>query len=104
MSLDIQFNHDNAMEKRVGEEGLAAADLSKPAAAAAVDGFRSRVESGEVGFPNLPDDKATARAIEEFTAEMRPEIDDVVLVGIGGSALGSSALDAAMRGPHPLQQ
>jgi glucose-6-phosphate isomerase len=83
---------------------LAIADFDKQVASAAVGAFRSRVESGEVGFPDLPDDKQTALAIEEFAAGLRSHIDDVVLVGIGGSALGAYALDVAVRGPHPLQQ
>ena len=103
MSVEIQFNYDNAMEKRVGPEGLAPADINRQAASAAVAAFRSRVESGEIGFPDLPEDKATAHAIAEFAAEMRPQVDDVLLVGIGGSALGAYALDVAVRGPHPVQ-
>ena len=34
---------------------------------------------------------------------MRGGYDAVCLLGIGGSALGSWALDCAMRGPHPVQ-
>lgn len=103
MSLEIQFSYENAMEKRVGAEGMTKADFDKQAASAAVGAFRARVEAGEVGFPDLPEDIDTARAVEEFAAELRPQIDDVLLVGIGGSALGAYALDVAIRGPHPLQ-
>jgi glucose-6-phosphate isomerase len=104
MSVEIQFSYDNAMEERVGPEGLTPAHIDKQAASAAVDAFRARVESGEIGFPDLPEDQGTARAIEEFAAEMRPQVDDVLLVGIGGSALGAYALDVAIHGPHPVQQ
>jgi glucose-6-phosphate isomerase len=104
MSVEIHFNYDNAMEKRVGSEGLTPAELNKQAASAAVGAFRTRVESGEIGFPDLPEDQGTARAVEEFAAEMRPQVDHVLLAGIGGSALGAYALDVAIRGPHPVQQ
>jgi glucose-6-phosphate isomerase len=104
MPVDIQFNYDNALEERVGPEGLTTAHFDKRAAAAAVNAFRARVESGEVGFPELPEDQGTARAAEEFAAGMRSQIDHVLLVGIGGSALGAYALDAAIRGRHPAQQ
>ncbi len=103
MSLAIRFNCDNVLHQRVGSEGLAADELDRHAADSALQAFESRVQAGEVGFPHLPDDTATARAIEEFAAGMRPHIDDLVLVGIGGSALGASALDIAIRGPHPLR-
>ena len=101
---EISFSYDNVLAKRVGGEGLAPEDLDQHAAAAALEAFRERVRSGEIGFPNLPDDRATAAAVREFAAEMRDyEIEDVLLIGIGGSALGAYALDAAIRGPHPLQ-
>jgi glucose-6-phosphate isomerase len=101
--MKIEFRYDNALAKRVGDEGLSPEDLDEQAAAAAVERFRERVASGEIGFPNLPEDTETPAAVEEFAAALRPRIDDVLLVGIGGSALGAYALDMAMRGPHPLQ-
>ncbi len=103
MPVQIAFSYENALAERVGPEGLTRADFEKQAAAAAVDAFRARVDSGEIGFPNLPEDKQTARAIQEFAAELRPRVDDLLLIGIGGSALGAYALDVALRGPHPFQ-
>lgn len=99
----IRFNYDNAMEKVVGAEGLRVSELDERAAKSAVSDFRERVDAGEIGFPNVPEDKDTPAAIAEFAEELRGSIDDVLLVGIGGSALGAYALDVAMRGPHPLQ-
>ena len=98
-----EFDYQNALEAAVGAEGLSAADLNEPGARAAVESFRQRARSGEVGFPSLPKDAATARAVVEFAEDLRPKIDDVLVVGIGGSALGAYALDVAMRGPHPVQ-
>lgn len=98
-----EFDCRNALEAAVGAEGLSAGDFQAEAASAAVEAFRARVRSDEIGFPNLPKDAATARAVAEFADDMRPSIDDVLVVGIGGSALGAYALDMAMRGPHPVQ-
>jgi len=103
MKAPLQFSYENAMEAVVGRDGLAATDLDPQAALAALDAFRKRVDSGEIGFPNLPDDSTTVRAISEFAGDMRGQVDDVIVVGIGGSALGAYALDVAMRGPHPVQ-
>ncbi len=103
MAIKIEFRYDNALDKRVGDEGVRPEDLSKEAGAAAVEAFRGRVESGEIGFPHLPEDRETAAAVEEFARGLRGKVDDVLLVGIGGSALGAYALDVAVRGPHPLQ-
>jgi glucose-6-phosphate isomerase len=98
-----EFDYRNAVQAAVGDEGLDLCDIRSQPASAAVEAFRQRVRSGEIGFPNLPRDAATARAVVEFANDLRPNLDDVLVVGIGGSALGAYALDAAMRGPHPVQ-
>lgn len=105
MAIPVTFNYDNTLEKAVGDEGLRAQDLkaAQQAAAGAVEAFRERVESGEIGFPTLPGDTATLKAVQRYADAMRGRIDDVLLVGIGGSALGPYALDVAIRGPHPVQ-
>lgn len=100
---ELQFTYENALASRVGNDGIAAADINAKTAKAALEAFRGRVESGEIGFPLLPEDAKTAAAITEFANDLRGEIDDVLLVGIGGSALGAYALDAGIRGPHPFQ-
>ena len=100
MKLRIRFDYTNALEQAVGAEGLRAADLDPRDAVAA---FRRRVESGDIGFPVMVEDKYTARAIAEFAADTRSALDHVLVIGIGGSALGAYALDVAFRGPHPVQ-
>ncbi len=97
------FDYANALGSAVGAEGLRVSDMSAAAAAQAVETFRKRVDSGEIGFPKLPDDRGVARAVAEFADDLRGGIDDVLLLGIGGSALSAYALDVALRGPHPLQ-
>lgn len=99
----IEFRYDNVMADRVGSDGLTRNDFDVKCGAEAVRAFRARVESGEIGFPNLPSDKRTADAIAEFADGLRKQVDDVLIVGIGGSALGPYALDIALRGPHPVQ-
>ena len=99
----LRFNYDNALESAVGAEGMSATDLDESAAREALAAFRRRVESSEVGFPRLHEDRPTLRAVQEFAEDLRPEIDDALVVGIGGSALGAYALDIAFRGPHPVQ-
>jgi glucose-6-phosphate isomerase len=103
MAFPLKFTYENCLDTAVGKDGISRADLSATQAAEAVRAFRARVESGAIGFPHLPDDRQTASAIAEFADDIRDEIDHVCIVGIGGSALSASALDIAMRGPHPVQ-
>jgi glucose-6-phosphate isomerase len=98
-----EFDYRNCLQEAVGNDGIAPSALHERATADVVAAFRRRVDSGEIGFPNLPDDHTTLRAIEQFCGALRKKIDDVLLVGIGGSALGAYALDVAIRGPHPIQ-
>jgi glucose-6-phosphate isomerase len=99
----IRFDYRNTLVTQVGEHGLRPEDFPLPAAKEALDAFRRRVESGQVGFPKLPEDEAAARAVARYAAGMRRQVEAVLVLGIGGSALGAYALDAALRGPHPVQ-
>ena len=83
--------------------GLTADELDPGEAVDALGAFRSRYDTGEIGFPKLGEDRGTAAAIAEFARDMRASTDTVFVVGIGGSALGAYALDAGVRGPHPVQ-
>jgi len=91
------------MQEKAGEHGLAPAELERERCVAAVGAFRKRVESGEIGFPELPENDKGARAILRETEMLRNSVETVVVIGIGGSGLGAYALDAAIRGPNPLQ-
>lgn len=63
---------------------------------AAVAGKRAR---GELGFADLPGDAALLRQTTDFAARARGRYADVLLLGIGGSALGPIALRTALRAP-----
>jgi glucose-6-phosphate isomerase len=60
---------------------------------------------GTLGFLDLPDDRALHQQSVEFAQRMRQRsggdaLTDVVVLGIGGSALGPIALRTALRPPH----
>ncbi|HTK95859.1 MAG TPA: hypothetical protein VL382_09485, partial [Terriglobales bacterium] len=103
MAFPLRFTYENCLESAVGKDGIGRPDLDAAQCAAAVRAFRGRVDSGAIGFPQLPEDRGTASAVAEFADDLREELDYVCVVGIGGSALGAYALDVAMRGPHPVQ-
>jgi glucose-6-phosphate isomerase len=60
-------------------------------------GFDSLRASGAVGFVDLPDDRGLLDQVKRFSAAARGKYDDVVILGIGGSALGPIALRTALR-------
>lgn len=61
---------------------------------------RRRRESGELGFYALPDEAETVRGIAAFAEGVGQTFSNVVVLGIGGSALGTIALRTALL--HPL--
>ncbi len=65
--------------------------------AAAKRGFDSLRIGGSVGFVDLPGDKRLLDQVTRFSASARGKYDDVVILGIGGSALGPVALRTALR-------
>lgn len=60
-------------------------------------GFDQLRSSGEVGFADLGGDTRLLAQVESFAASARGKYDDVVILGIGGSALGPIALRTALR-------
>ena len=62
--------------------------------------FTQRREAGELGFLGLPGDKKLLAQSTDYVKRTRGKFDDVVVLGIGGSALGPIALRTALRKPQ----
>ena len=60
---------------------------------------RQRRAAGEYGFYKLVDQEATVRQIKAFAEGLGQAHDHVLVLGIGGSALGTKALLNALRRP-----
>src|SRR3954463_11915689 len=90
MTLRIDFTN---MMGDVIDGGIAAADWTSASEAfrRAHAGLGRRRDAGELGFLALPGDDALHRQTTEFAAKARGKFDDVVVLGIGGSALGPIA-------------
>jgi len=63
------------------------------------DEVRRRREAGEYGFYKLVEQGPTVRAIRSFAEGLGQAHDHVLVLGIGGSALGAKALLNALRPP-----
>ncbi len=96
ISLDYSFMLADAVAGGVQLDDFTAARAQFREAHAAVG---ARHTSGELGFFDLPTDHRLSTQVLEFAASARGLYRDVVLLGIGGSALGPVALRNALRPP-----
>jgi len=104
--MAIAFDYTNLLADMVGErDGVTHEEIAQaqPQAKEALDRFRSSYAQGLYGFPDLPAQTETVKSILNFAGQVQGSYDTVCLIGIGGSALGSWALDCGIRGPHPVQ-
>ena len=97
LTLDYTFMLADAVSGGVAPEAFAAAQGSFAAAHAAV---AARHASGELGFFDLPRRRDLVAQVLEYAARVRGTYRDVVLLGIGGSALGPLALRNALCAPQ----
>lgn len=78
-----------------GEQGVDPADLE-----AAEGRHAERLAAiADKGFLRLPGDRETLDRVLEFASERKGRFENVVVLGIGGSALGTLALHAALSRP-----
>jgi len=98
MTLRIDFTN---MMGDVVDGGIAAADWTSAEAGfrAAHAGLGRRRDAGELGFLSLPTDDALHHQSLDFAAKTRGMFDDIIVLGIGGSALGPIALRTALLKP-----
>lgn len=94
--MTLRIDYSNMMISPGGIEPPAWSGAGKQFAEAK-RGFDALRAGGSVGFVDLPSDKALLDQVERFSAGARGKYDDVVVLGIGGSALGPIALRTALR-------
>ncbi|MEL6904308.1 MAG: glucose-6-phosphate isomerase [Planctomycetota bacterium] len=97
----LTLDYTNALDTAVGpEQGIAAADLEalrapSEAALAAVQARRDK----DLRWLDLPHQDDVARDVMDYAASVKGRFENVVVLGIGGSALGNRALHAALSSP-----
>jgi len=101
MSHTLTLDLTGLTDAVLGDQGPDATQVAAlaPAARAARETILARRASGEIGFLDLPDDRAGARACLDYARELPPQIDTMVVLGIGGSSLGPRALYSALAQP-----
>ena len=100
--MSITLDYNNMLAPRLGGRGIDPAKLD-----ALADRFRAahedtarRRDGGELGFFALAEGGETVDAIRQFADGAGQAFSNVVVLGIGGSALGTTALRTALK--HPL--
>lgn len=98
--LTLDYGH--MMEGSLGpEHGIRPADLRAAAARgrAAVGAVAAAARAGALGFAKLPFSRAVADEVQRVADTIAAGVDTFVVLGIGGSALGTIALHAALNHP-----
>ena len=99
MSTPIQLDYRGVMEHVLGpEHGLAPADLDRLAGRVreAVERIERERPAGRRRYRDLPDDERMLSAVLSAAERCRRDCDNLVVLGIGGSALGNIALQTAL--------
>jgi glucose-6-phosphate isomerase len=101
MSHGLRFDFSNVLAERCGPEGLPLERLHAfgPTAEDAVRRMVAERAAGRRGFLDLPGEKDGPAACLKAAAELKGRCDDLVVLGIGGSALGTIAVAEALNGP-----
>jgi glucose-6-phosphate isomerase len=98
----IRIDVTNALAAAVGEEhGIGAAELSsleKPSRAALASVLARRER--DLRWLDLPQQSEVHEAILDYAASVQGRFENVVVLGIGGSALGNIALQTALNSPY----
>ncbi len=101
MADRLALDYANMLAPRLGGRGLEPAVLVRMA-----DRFRAvhadtsrRRDSGELGFFALPYERTVVQEIRTFAEGVGQSFDTIVVLGIGGSALGTTALQQALLPP-----
>jgi glucose-6-phosphate isomerase len=101
-SMKLGLDTGNAAAESLGDAAFSIEGLSGTLKRLDVvkKAFLARADSGEYGFPALPLDDTMISESEMLAAELEKKFDDLVLLGIGGSALGPRALLSALGHPY----
>lgn len=96
--MTLRVDLTGLMEVAIGHAGIHDAELDQIAgrAHAARDHIAALRRDGAIGWLDLPDDAGAARAAMDWARDLPPEVDTVVVLGIGGSSLGPQAVYAAL--------
>ena len=98
----LRFDYTNVLSTAVGpEHGLEESELAgmQAASQAAVAAVQAR-RGSDLRWMDLPHAEESLREIQAFAKAREGQFDNIVVLGIGGSALGNTALHTALNHPY----
>jgi glucose-6-phosphate isomerase len=104
-STRISLDYALSMAEGLGSDaGISDAELDAlaPRFAKVAGALLERTQRGEIGFLDLPRDTQALARVREVQRALEPGVRDVLVLGIGGSSLGTRALVEALRSPQGL--
>lgn len=101
MNSRIKLDYNNLMAERSGQDGISQAELEAAGvnAAKASSWFYTKIDAGKMDFFDLPKDTEHLNSCLKASSGYKGKYDDLVVLGIGGSALGTVAVHAALNPP-----
>ncbi len=105
-SMTVRLDVSGMLEQAIGAEGIRHGDVEALSARAAdsARALRAQRDAGELAIYELPRHTEPLRRITALAAQVREEVDTLVVLGIGGSALGARAiLDALADGSRRVE-
>ncbi len=95
----IQLNYKNVMADVIGpEHGISKQQLDRLAKQTAplIPRIRDEIVSGNSRYGLLPANAQIAKNVKKLVKKFKPKCENLVVLGIGGSALGNIALQTAL--------
>lgn len=98
----LTLDYSKVLTKAVGPaHGLGEAEIKRaqPPVKALVARVENERKAGKHRYRDLPQDKAMVAAVKAAVRKFKPGAENLVVLGIGGSALGNTALQTALNPP-----
>lgn len=101
--MSVRLDVNGMMADAIGQAGVAREEVETLATRAGeiAASLKARRTAGALRFYELPYEKDALTRIKALAAEVRAESDTLVVLGIGGSALGTKTLIAALGDAAP---
>ncbi|MCL2048174.1 MAG: glucose-6-phosphate isomerase [Defluviitaleaceae bacterium] len=100
--MKLKMDYNNALSERIGKDGIFKEQIDKLSAAVAKANTAMTVKraAGKMAWRDLPyNQEGVVKEILDYVNQEKDGIDAFVVLGIGGSALGPSAVQQALNHP-----